>query len=164
MPRNEKRREDFTDEEVGIVPENAAYIEGMACSITLVFACEAHREAWLTKMGVFEGEYGECKQRDYERRRENTNLMYSASAIRAPPLKDVLPPRELSRAWAYLEQELRGSETFRFERCNSHEVDVALFTHENPSDRVGFMLHIGASFDQWKEDIDSAYRTLRSMP
>lgn len=163
-PPQRIHREEFTEEELGLKRENTAYIDGMACSITLVFSDEGHREGWLTNMGVFEGEYGEYHQRDYERRRDNTNLMYSASALRAPELKDVLPPTELGRAWAYLEQELRGDETFKFESCNDAQVDVVLIAPDpsKPSNRMlGFTLYTCSSFEEWKAQIDQSLSRLR---
>ncbi|KKL18565.1 hypothetical protein LCGC14_2474250 [marine sediment metagenome] len=53
-----------------------ANIESMACSVTLLFTEECHREAWLKRNGLFRGEYGVERKSDYERRRPNTNLMY----------------------------------------------------------------------------------------
>jgi len=77
-------------------------ISGMAVTVTLVFADEAHREAWLEQEGIIasdmpptnaQDEYIvssdpverklQARRIDYVRRRENTDLEYLVGPIRA---------------------------------------------------------------------------------
>jgi hypothetical protein len=79
-------------------------VVGMAVTVTLVFADESHREAWLLEQGivpacslppkngqneyVMPADYEErrdiARRIDYERRRENTDLSYVVGPIRVP--------------------------------------------------------------------------------
>lgn len=51
-----------------------ANVTGMAVTVTLVFACESHREAWLRRTGILKSV---PRERDYEHRCMNNNLTYS---------------------------------------------------------------------------------------
>jgi hypothetical protein len=77
-------------------------ISGMAVTVTLVFADESHRQAWLEEQGILarelppkngEGQFllGEMDRErrapvlrriDYERRKENTDLQYMVGPIK----------------------------------------------------------------------------------
>lgn len=59
---------------------NDAHIEGMAVSVTLVFACEAHREAWLERTGWLGDEAAKA---DYEKRQDHTDLMFYVGPVKA---------------------------------------------------------------------------------
>lgn len=58
------------------VTERKANLESMAVTVTLVFSDEAHREAWLTREGLFDGPDGKFRRLDYESRKGNTNLTF----------------------------------------------------------------------------------------
>ena len=53
-----------------------ANIEGMAVCVQLVFACEAHRYAWLERNGLFTGKVGEARLADYDRRSSHPVLTF----------------------------------------------------------------------------------------
>ena len=55
-------------------------LAGMAVTVTLVFADESHREAWLERAGLFAREVNGA---DYERRKRNTNLVYLVGPVPA---------------------------------------------------------------------------------
>ena len=61
------------------IPLDSANVSGMAVTVTLVFSDESHREAWLRRTGVLEKE---TRNLDYERRKGNTNLIYTVGVER----------------------------------------------------------------------------------
>jgi len=65
--------------DLGPPEECSAHIEGMAVTVTLVFACESHREMWLRTVGYLGKD--DAKDRDYDRRRSNTNLAYTVGVL-----------------------------------------------------------------------------------
>ena len=58
------------------VAPNTANINNMGVTITLVFACEVHREAWLKRMRVIDNKATKAKTQDYKIRRKSSNLTY----------------------------------------------------------------------------------------
>lgn len=64
----------------GLSLPEGANIDGMAVCVPLVFACEAHREAWLTRNGVFDGPHGDARHADYVQRKNNTLLIFTVGA------------------------------------------------------------------------------------